>query len=378
MPAGKSVLKLNLDETSFCLFQGAAKGALMVTKRRLRDRLPDLAQNASASRRRTCLTHIGLICDRRDLQSLLPQVIIGNERTFSATDWAALNAARPDKVVLVRQKSAWNNSELMVRVVRLIASVLSPYLHEVQPVLLMDAHKVHIARAVLEACVASGIWPVIVPAKMTWLLQPCDTHAFSKLKLHLRAVSYPKARASAVAADGSLSVFEFLAALYDTIRVVLVGMAWEGAFVQDGYGRDQAWLSKSVLRHLEYDQRPAAPCEQPSLGQLQFCFPKGWAVPLATLRKVFQASPLPAATAGPAAVGRLLTPRRRSSYAASVALALPAPAPTLAAAPPPSSDGPTTRSQSRIAAALAQGRPLVRPPGQASSSGSRPSCPSRL
>ena len=349
----------------------------MVSKRRLRDRLPELVQNASESRRRTCLTHIGLICNRRDLQGLLPQVIIGNERTFPAADWAALNAARPNNVVLVRQKSAWNNSELMVRVVKLIGSVLSPYLHEMQPVLLMDACKVHITRAVLEACVASGIWPVIVPAKMTWLLQPCDTHAFSKLKLHLRAVSYPRARANAVAADGALSVFEFLAALYDTIRVVLTGTPWEGAFAQDGYGRDQAWLSRSVLRHLEYDQRPAVPREQPSLEQLQLCFPKGWAVPQATLRKVLQASPLPAAKAGPVAFGRLLTPRRRGRSAGSAALALPAPAPALAAAPPPSSAGPTTRSQSRLAAALAKARPFAGPPGQASSSGSRPSCPAR-
>ena len=373
VPAGKSVLKLNLDETSFCLFQGAAKGSLMVSKRRLRDRIPDLAQRVSQSRRRTCLTHIGLICDRPDFQKFLPQVIIGNEHTFSAADWAALDAARPNNVVLVRQKSAWNKSELMVRVVKLIAQVLAAFSREVQPVLLMDACKVHVTKAVLEACVCGGVWPVIVPAKMTWLLQPCDTHAFLKLKFHLKAVSYPQARARAEAADGSLSVSEFLAALYDAIRVVLEGKPWAGAFAQDGYGRDQAWLSRSALRHLEYDQPPVVPRTQPSLEQVQLCFPKKWPVPLATLYRPFQALPLPAAKAAPVARGRMLAPKRLGVSAGSAALALPAPAPPPAAAPAPSSAGPVTRGQSRLIAALAKG-----PSWAPSSSSSGPSRPPRL
>ena len=370
VPAGKEALKLNLDETSVCLFQGGAKGALMVSQRRLGDRPPELVQHASASNRRACLTHIGLICNRPDLQRVLPQVIVGNERAFSAGDWAALQAARPSNVVLARQKSAWNSAELMVRVVKLIASVLAPYTHEVQPVLLMDACKVHIAKVVLEACVKSGIWPIIVPARMTWLLQPCDTHAFLKLKTRLKVISYPKARARASASDGSLSVAEFLVALCDAIRVALVEKLWEGAFVQDGYGRDQAWLAKYTLRQLEYEQPPEVPCAQPSFEQLQLCFPKKAAVPQATLFKPFQVSALPAAKAAPLAKGRLLAPRRPAVSAGAACLVLPAPE---AAAAAPLREGPVTRSQSRLVAALAKGRPLSGPPGAsgAASSGSR-------
>lgn len=372
VPAGKDVLKLNLDETSVCLFQGGAKGTLMVSQRRLGDRPREPVQHASPSNRRACLTHIGLICNRPDLQRVLPQVIIGNERTFSAGDWAALQAACPCNVFLVRQKSAWNSSELMVRVITLLASVLAPYMREVQPVLLMDACKVHIARAVLEACVKSGIWPVVVPAKMTWLLQPCDTHAFLKLKTRLKIVSYPKARARAGASDGSLSVAEFLEALYDAIRVALVERRWEGAFVQDGYGRDQAWLAKHTLRQLEYEQPPEVPCAQPSIEQLQLCFPKGAAVPQATLFKPFQALALPAAPAAkaaPIAKARLMAPRRPAVLASAARLGLPPPE----AAAAPLRDGPMTRSQSRLIAALAKGRPLLGPSGASgsASSGSR-------
>ena len=217
-----------------------------------------------------------------------------------------------------------------------------------------------------------GIWPVVVPAKMTWLLQPCDTHAFLKLKTRLKIVSYPKARARAGASDGSLSVAEFLEALYDAIRVALVERRWEGAFVQDGYGRDQAWLAKHTLRQLEYEQPPEVPCAQPSIEQLQLCFPKRAAVPQATLFKPFQALALPAAPAAkaaPIAKARLLAPRRPAVLSSAARLALPPPE----AAAAPLRDGPVTRSQSRLIAALAKGRPLLGPPGASgsASSGSR-------
>ena len=30
----------------------------------------------------------------------------------------------------------------------------------------------------MNACRRKGVWPMPVPAKLTWLLQPCDTHMF--------------------------------------------------------------------------------------------------------------------------------------------------------------------------------------------------------
>ena len=106
VPPGTIALRLNLDETSVCLFQGDAKGHVFANKRQYPD---GFVQRAPRAKRRCCLTHVGLICDRPDLQPLLPQVIIGNERTFPKASFAALQAACPPNVVLVRQKSAWND-----------------------------------------------------------------------------------------------------------------------------------------------------------------------------------------------------------------------------------------------------------------------------
>ena len=87
VPPGTIALRLNLDETSVCLFQGDAKGNVFANKRQHPD---GYAQRAPRSKRRSCLTHVGIICDRPDLQPLLPQVIIGNERTFPKACFAEL------------------------------------------------------------------------------------------------------------------------------------------------------------------------------------------------------------------------------------------------------------------------------------------------
>jgi hypothetical protein len=133
---GKTVLRVNLGETAVCIFQGGQKGNVFVTKKRPRD---EPVQHISKGRRRCYLTHIALVCDRTDLQPSPPQVIVGNERTFLAGGMGALATARPANVRLVRQKSAWNNKDLVCRVIRWLAEALRPHMHEVQPVLFFDA-----------------------------------------------------------------------------------------------------------------------------------------------------------------------------------------------------------------------------------------------
>ena len=100
---GKVPLRINLDETAICLFQGDVKGAVFATKKRQRD---EPFQRIGRRKRRCYLTHVALICDRPDIQPLLPQTIIGNEHTFLSRSMAALRASCPRNVFIVRQRSA--------------------------------------------------------------------------------------------------------------------------------------------------------------------------------------------------------------------------------------------------------------------------------
>ena len=193
---------------------------MFVDKKRRRGLEP--AQAVPSSKRKCCVTHVGLICDRSDLQPLLPQVVIANEHTFTAGG-LALQASCPANVRLVRQKSAWNNASLCATIIGWLGEALRPHLNGLQPLLLLDAVRLHTAPDVLRACRASGIWPVLAPSKTTWLLQPLDTDAFLRYKTHLRK-AYQEARVAHQRAD--LPIELCLPVLCGAIRTVLQGSQW--------------------------------------------------------------------------------------------------------------------------------------------------------
>ena len=268
--AGRRVLRLNLDETSVCMWQGAGKGTLFHSRKRHGPR-DEPVQVASRQQRRLCMTHVAIICDDPAIQPLLPQFFIGNQKVFPKREWGAVQASCPSNVVLVRQQSSWNNTKLFTIIVNRLGVVLRPFLCSVQPVLLMDTCRLHFAKPAVAACFSASIWPVFVPAKMTWLLQPCDTHLFADYKRQLRC-SYQAARAKT--ARGNLNIVEFMSCLYTVLRSVLQGHRWSLAFDRDGFGSSQAEVSNSVKRQLGIDGDLDVPAGMPSHEQLRLCFPR--------------------------------------------------------------------------------------------------------
>ena len=275
VPANREPLCVNMDETSICLFQGGGKGTVFKFKKRGRP-----VQNVPKSRKRQCLTYAAFVCDRSDVQPCLPQVIIGNEATFPAAAFTALKAAAPPNIRLIRQKSAWNNSILCSEMIAWLAEALLPWRHRYQPILFLDAHRLHTAREVLVACNREMIWPALIPALLTWLLQPLDVNGFFSFKALLKK-SYQEARASFGASD--LSIHQFLNCLYITIRRVIQGTKWAAVFDRVGLGQFQHAVSERVKGELQVTGQIQAGVSRPPLQQLQRCFPSNAVVPEALL-----------------------------------------------------------------------------------------------
>ena len=263
-------------------------------------------QDVPRRKKRCFLTHVALICDRTDIQPLLPQVIVANERTMPLGMMAELRAAAPANVYLVRQTSSWNNSDLCRRIVRWIALALQGFRDTLQPVLLFDAVRIHSTPEVLQECWRCNIWPVLVPARTTWLLQPLDTHGFRPFKAQLRE-SYQEGRVAAGASD--LDIRLFLPCLYESIRLILQGRRWAGAFAADGFCQGQGHVCESVRRELQLGGGGPLqlPSSRPTLEQLQSCFPRRARIPLELLWRAFDGPASSVAPAGPLAGG---APRR--------------------------------------------------------------------
>ena len=328
-------MRLNLDETSICLFQGSGRGNVFVAKKRR------VIQFVTKRKRRAFFTHVAVICDRSDLQPCMPQVLVSNERSFPAGAMDRLRRSCPVNVVLIRQKSAWNNNILCARIIRRIAAALGHLRDRYQPVLLLDASRVHCSRAVLSACNACKFWVVIVPPPLTGLLQPLDTHAFRRFK-HWLLSEFQRVRCETEQLD--LPIEDFLPCVYSAIRHVLQGVAWAAAFDENGFGANQTLVSGAIRRRLSGAGCQCAAFACPTDADIALCFPGRTVIPYDLLHAQFHSAQSEAARCG-------------SVLASGSNHDLPRGAPlgvrsawVLSAVPvrTPTRDGPLTRSQCRI------------------------------
>ncbi len=174
-------LRLNLDETSIVLNHDDQKG--VVTPQR--DNLPVLVPKKSA--KRGSLTHVVLICDDTAVQPLLPQMIIGNEHILRVTDMQTLETETAANIYIVRAKSSWITAELFMLLLQTLGKTLRQNEVAKKPILLLDGSPVHLTPAAWQAAKGCGIVLCVVPATLTWFVQPLDVSVIRKLKAHLRA-----------------------------------------------------------------------------------------------------------------------------------------------------------------------------------------------
>ncbi len=126
-----------------------------------------------------------MICDNVELQELLPQVLLGGPACFLARDVVALQALVGPSIFVIRSASGWNNSKRMMGIIELLAATTREYYRTHQFCILPDAGKCHITEEVARCLQNHRIWLTVIPARMTFILQPLDTHVFALLKRKL-------------------------------------------------------------------------------------------------------------------------------------------------------------------------------------------------
>jgi len=220
------------------------------------------------------------MCDDPALQPRMPQIVLAPRGFLLSRDAPAIAQSLPGNIYVVRRKSAWMDLSLMLQIIRLLGAILEPLTHKVTPILIMDACKVHFAEAVVRACRRANIVLIIVPARMTWLLQPCDTHAFHRFKMVLRSL-VRAARAKTI--SGRLDTYSFFQCLYRAIRSVLQGVRWARSFDDDGYSLFQENTSRYVRRVLQLACNYSAPCSALTESELSPVFPRGSKIPIEAL-----------------------------------------------------------------------------------------------
>ena len=271
MPHGKQPLRINLDESALCVHQRSPRGFICFSGRRARE----LMQSVPRSRTRQYITFVCVICDNAVLQPLMPQFLIGNEHTFRQRDMAELHRSLPSNVYILRRKSSWNNQTVMSQILRTLRSSIAPYLDGLQPIIFWDAANQHIAPSVHACAKRLGVWPITIPAKLTWLLQPLDTHAFALFKHKLEDLHHSERVRSG---NGDVAFVVFMDCMYTAIREIVSSRSWHAAFDSNGFSVPCGQVSRRVMKELEIGAPLDIPQGRPALDDVACCFPKRYKV----------------------------------------------------------------------------------------------------
>ena len=273
LPANKQPILLNMDETACRLWYDPAKGVLASQLVALAARRGRVTTGVTTAQARSVLSLVALLCNDSSIQPRLPQYILGNEHVLPASVLGDLRRDRSlsPNIHILRRRSAWVNDTELAVIARHWGRVLSLHCPDRQPILLMDACSVHLGPRFLASCVRCKIWVVYVPARLTWLLQPADTHCFALLKASLRQQFH---ETSLLADSGRVTVRDILEHLNIAIRKVFQGRSWSEAFEGNGWSDGQRRVRQRILDTLEWPAIPRVDNCLPSLQEFETISPE--------------------------------------------------------------------------------------------------------
>ena len=258
-----------MDETSVAYSYGRGKG-LVVSKHALPPGRAHRKEPVNRSDAKTHISFLAFITHDSMIQPKLPQIFIGNKHKFTLKLLHALSSQVPEGYYLWREESSWNNNRLMCKAMRLLAKHLKDYLTTHKLILVLDVARCHRHSKIYSLAQSLGIVLMYVPAKLTWLLQPADTHVFGRLKTRLRQLWLDLRVESAA---GEVSHRDWLAAVFALVRKLLCGFQWHSAFLSDGL-LDENKIGCRLLDALGWDAPKALPSEILTTGQLMDLMPR--------------------------------------------------------------------------------------------------------
>lgn len=252
---GKPAVIVNMDETMLSNIKPWKKG--IGFKRAGGQSRPEGIIHREAALSRTSL--IASVCSAARVQPLLPQIRLprATARGFPSKVQQAAYARASAPQVALHGGSGWNTAVTMKWYLKLLAAAVAKGAPGHAVVLVMDCCPVHLSRDVLAAAHRRGIQVIILPARLTWLMQPLDTHVFAQLKRSIRNAEYDwKANRN----DSRMPAARRIEVHGEAIRQVLVDGAWSLTMVRAGMTGASENLRRSLALAVESEElSPRAP-----------------------------------------------------------------------------------------------------------------------
>lgn len=236
-----------MDETSLTGVQASERGLVATTQ--IKRKLGWTRPRRPSDRTDTKTSYLAAICDSAALQPLLPQVFLPRySKAAEPPVWLrSAMASTGHPMEYWYGSKGWITPVVARRWVRRLRSVVTSFNDAAWIVLLMDCHGCHLQLKTVLYMRRLGIIIIVVPAKLTWLLQPLDVYAFGELKKLMRI---EQSNAHIRAADGVADLGQWLQVNADAVRQVIVTRSWSDAFDKLGFGDNLQGLHGNLQRYI--------------------------------------------------------------------------------------------------------------------------------
>ena len=234
---------VNVDETSVQNEYLVKKGYVIQMSAAERTAANCFYQRVDTSATRSHSTLVGIICADGASQKHLPQVFIPNCDRITKEELRQYIQTLQPPIEVWQGFHGWVNQDAMTQLLtryRQIARQLHP---GKQLVVIMDSASQHFSAKVLRHARNLNIILIMIPGKLTWLLQPLDVSVFRVFKDRIKTALLAKRMDSAT---GTISMEDRMVALNDAIHSTLVQTEWSNAFDKVGALGDFTQLRNSV------------------------------------------------------------------------------------------------------------------------------------
>jgi hypothetical protein len=168
----------------------------------------------------------------------MPQILLTRDGSLSRLERTRL-AALPPPLQWLPGTNGWVTNENMPTILTLLRRAIRRQRPHAEVVIVMDSASQHTSDAVLRHTSLISVHLVLVPAGLTWLLQPLDTHVFATLK---RVLASLQQQARAARLPGPLPPGLWLDILREAVLDVLVRRDWSASFAANGLTGDSMGL----------------------------------------------------------------------------------------------------------------------------------------
>ena len=250
-----------MDETSLSTVQHTGKGFISGRRPARRDRRTK--PRDANDRNNTRTTYLAVVADCAALQPLLPQVILPKYTQHAVPSPAHLDvyASYGFPFEFWHRSQGCATPSIIRDWATRIRSAVRSFNNTAWVALIMDCSTTHLCSGTVSHLRRLGFIVVLVPAKLTWLVQLLDAYVFGLVKKEMRL---GEARQRVLSGDGKLMPFDRMQIATNSIRRHVINKDWSASFNKLGAGSENRPTAASLLQYC--DVEPVLPA-LPSLAE---------------------------------------------------------------------------------------------------------------